>query len=75
MFELDETILEYDELTASKISRCGKIYHDEAAKMMNISRATFGRILESARFKLADGIIKGKAIRIPDSPSEKIRVE
>jgi predicted DNA-binding protein (UPF0251 family) len=31
---------------------------------MGISRATFGRIVESARKKAADGILNGKAIRI-----------
>ena len=31
---------------------------------MNISRATFGRILESARRKIADAILNGKAIKI-----------
>jgi predicted DNA-binding protein (UPF0251 family) len=34
---------------------------------MNISRATFGRIVHSARNKIADCIINGKAIRISDS--------
>jgi len=33
---------------------------------MNISRATFGRILENARKKVADSILNGKAIRIND---------
>jgi hypothetical protein len=31
---------------------------------MNISRATFGRIVESARNKVVDAILHGKAIRI-----------
>ena len=40
--------------------------HEDSAKEMKISRATFGRILERARKKAADGILNGKAIRIND---------
>jgi len=66
MFELNETVLELDELTALRYADMEKLYHEEAAEKMKISRATFGRILESARFKLSEGIINGKAIRIPE---------
>jgi len=38
--------------------------HEQAAAKMNISRATFGRIVESARNKVVDAILHGKAIRI-----------
>jgi predicted DNA-binding protein (UPF0251 family) len=41
--------------------------HEKAAKEMRISRATFGRIVEIARKKVADGILNGKAIRISEN--------
>jgi predicted DNA-binding protein (UPF0251 family) len=31
---------------------------------MGVSRATFGRIIQSARKTVADALIKGKAIRV-----------
>ena len=36
----------------------------EAAKRMRISQSTLGRILGSARKKIAEALIKGKAIKI-----------
>ena len=33
-------------------------------KKMNISRSTFSRLLDSARQKIADALLNGKAIRI-----------
>jgi predicted DNA-binding protein (UPF0251 family) len=37
---------------------------EECAERMHISRPTFHRVLESARKKLADALINGKAIRV-----------
>jgi hypothetical protein len=31
---------------------------------MNVSRQTFGRIIESARRKMAEALVRGKALRI-----------
>jgi len=36
----------------------------EAAKKMDISQPTFNRLLASARKKIADALVNGKAIRI-----------
>ncbi len=73
MFKLEEITLELDELQALKLSDFEKLHQVEAAKKMRISRPTFGRILAKARFKVAEGIIKGKAIRIPEPPPDKLR--
>jgi uncharacterized protein len=62
--ELDEILLEHDELESLRLADLLAFSHEEAAKEMNISRATFGRIVEEARRKVADGILNGKAIRI-----------
>jgi len=40
---------------------------------MKISRATFGRIIETARKKVVDGILNGKAIRINEKELNHIK--
>lgn len=64
LFELDEIILEMDELEAIRYADLFSHSQEEAAIKMNISRATFGRIIQSARNKVADALINGKAIKI-----------
>ncbi len=64
MFELLEVILEPDELESLRLADFEKLSHEDSAVKMKISRATFGRILENARYKTADGILNGKAIKI-----------
>ncbi|MGD8781416.1 MAG: DUF134 domain-containing protein [Ignavibacteria bacterium] len=64
MCKLQEVNLEKDELEAVLLADKHNLSHEEAAEKMKISRATFGRILKSARNKIADGIINGKAIVI-----------
>jgi predicted DNA-binding protein (UPF0251 family) len=34
---------------------------------MNVSRATFGRILDAARSKVAEAIVNGKALKIEEN--------
>jgi predicted DNA-binding protein (UPF0251 family) len=67
MFMLEELILEDDQIEALRLADIENLSHEDAASKMNISRATFGRIVHSARNKIADCIINGKAIRISDS--------
>jgi predicted DNA-binding protein (UPF0251 family) len=64
MFELKEIIINHDELESLRLADLLAYSHEEAAKEMEISRATFGRILEGARKKVIDCILNGKAIRI-----------
>jgi rubrerythrin len=40
------------------------LYQEDAATRMNVSRQTFGRIVESARRKVADALVNGKALKI-----------
>ncbi len=61
---LQEVILTVDELEALRLADLDGLYQEEAAERMNISRQTFGRIIESARRKVADALIRGKALRI-----------
>jgi predicted DNA-binding protein (UPF0251 family) len=61
---LKENILTRDELEAIRLIDYEKIEQKKVAKKMQISQPTLSRILSNAREKLADSLIKGKAIKI-----------
>jgi len=61
---LEEVALLSDELEAIKLHDVDGLEQIDAAKKMNISQPTFGRILNSAYKKISEAIISGKAIRI-----------
>lgn len=61
---LDEVVLVLDELEAVRLADLDGLYQEDAAAKMNISRATFGRILDSAHKKIAEALVGGKALRI-----------
>jgi predicted DNA-binding protein (UPF0251 family) len=64
MHNLEEVVLHIDEFEALRLADAEGLYHEEAAARMNISRATFGRIVGEARKKIAIAITEGKAIVI-----------
>ena len=64
MHKLEEVVLHIDEFEAIRLADSEGLYHEDAAIRMNISRQTFGRILEVARRKVATAITGGKAIVI-----------
>ena len=64
IFKLEEVSLSLDELEAIRLADYEGLYHEEAAEKMTVSRATFGRILNEARHKVAEAIVDGKALRI-----------
>jgi predicted DNA-binding protein (UPF0251 family) len=61
---LQHVALTVDELEAIRLADLQGLYQQQAAKKMNISRQTFGRILESAHRKIADALVSGKALSI-----------
>jgi len=61
---LEEVVLALDELEALRLADLEGQYQEEAAQKMNISRQTFGRIIETARHKVAEALIHGKVLRI-----------
>ena len=61
---LEEVVLRIDELEALKLYDVDGLEQIKAAEKMKISQPTFARILDSAYKKIADALIKGKAIRI-----------
>ncbi len=53
-----------DEFEAIRLADLERLYHEQAAEKMGISRQTFGRILEAARSKVAKALARGLALRI-----------
>lgn len=53
-----------EELETVRLCDLERMEQDDAAGSMNISRATFQRMLYQAREKIADALCAGKAIRI-----------
>ncbi len=64
MSELVEIHLEADEMESLRLADCEGLYHEKAAKKMGVSRPTFGRILGSARKKVAFALVNGCALQI-----------
>ena len=61
---LEELSITMDELEAIRLADYAGLYHEDAARKMEISRQTFGRILNEARKKVAESLLKGKALKI-----------
>ena len=61
---LEEVVLTVDEMEAMRLADLEGMYQEQAAQQMNISRQTFGRVIESARRKVAQALCHGQALRI-----------
>jgi len=66
---LKEVSLSLDEVEAIRLADYEGRYHEEAAREMHVSRATFGRIVNQARHKVAEALLQGKALRIKTNDS------
>lgn len=62
--ELEEVILNVDEFEAVRLKDLEGLEQEACAKKMNISQPTFHRLVLSARKKIAEAIVNGKAIKI-----------
>jgi uncharacterized protein len=62
--ELEEVCISVEELEAIRLKDIEDLEQEQCAEKMNVSRPTFVRILDSARKKVAEALIKGQAIRI-----------
>ena len=71
LVELEEVSLTLDELEALRLADYERQYHEDAARKMKVSRATFGRIVNDARHKVAEALTQGKALRIEAQSNEK----
>ncbi|HDP74162.1 MAG TPA: DUF134 domain-containing protein [Candidatus Woesearchaeota archaeon] len=62
--DLEEARLDVDEFEAVRLKDLESLEQGECARRMGISQPTFHRLLASARKKIADSIVNGKALRI-----------
>jgi predicted DNA-binding protein (UPF0251 family) len=61
---LEEVRLSVEEAEAIRLKDLEGLEQEQGAEKMNVSRPTFQRVLASARLKMADALLNGKAIRI-----------
>lgn len=71
--ELETVCLTFDELEAVRLTDLEELYQADAALKMNVSRQTLGNIVKSAHKKIAEALIKGKAIKIEGGTVEYMR--
>ena len=64
MAGLEEIALKVEEFEALRLKDLEEMEQEEAAEKMGISQPTFCRLVSSARKKVADAIVNGKAIRV-----------
>jgi predicted DNA-binding protein (UPF0251 family) len=64
MRELEEVEISKAELEAIRLNDFKGLDQTESSEKMNISQPTLHRILLSARKKIAEALVKGKAIKI-----------
>lgn len=62
--DLETVALDLGGLEALRLADLVGLYHEAAAEMMGVSRATFGRILRDARRRVTDAVVNGKALRV-----------
>ena len=60
--EMEEVRLTIDQMEALRLADLEGLSQKDAGAQMGVSRATFGRIIQRARYVVADALINGKAI-------------
>ncbi len=59
-----EVLLSVEELEAIRLSDFEHLDQETAARMMEVSRHTYGRILGNARSRVAEALVTAKALKI-----------
>jgi len=67
---LGEVRLSVEEAEAIRLKDLESLEQEQGAERMNISRPTFQRVLASARQKVADALLNGRAVRIGGGASK-----
>jgi len=57
-------VIDLDEFEAIRLSDYEKMTHEESAKIMEISRPVFTKLLDKAHYKIAKALIEGISIKI-----------
>ena len=66
--DLEEVTLTLDEFEALRLADLDGLYQEQAAARLEVSRATFGRIVSSARHKVAEALVHGRSLKIEGGP-------
>ncbi len=72
MRDLEEVALGLDELEALHLADLEGLSQEQVGEMMNVSRATAGRIIAEARRKAAAALVHGWAIRVEGGHVETV---
>ena len=70
--ENDEVELTLDEFEAIRLADYEGLYQEKAAEQMDVSRQTFGNIINSAHKKIADFLINAKSLTISGGSIEMV---
>jgi len=70
---LIDVVLTMDEFEAVRLKDFEGMDQEKAAKKMNISQPTFSRLVDTARKKIADALVNGKAIKIEGGPYKMVQ--
>jgi predicted DNA-binding protein (UPF0251 family) len=62
--QLGVVIIQFEELEAIRLTDIEEMKQEHAAQVMGVSRRAFWEDLQSARRKIAEALVEGKAIRI-----------
>ncbi len=63
-FHLEVVVLSHEEFEAIRLGDLLGLSQEDGAKEMGISRATFGRLINSAHKVVAQALVEGKALTI-----------
>lgn len=74
MKELKDVHLSVEELEAIRLKDLEGLDQEECAVQMGVSRTTFQRVLYAARSKIAEALVKGKALRIEGGDFELAQI-
>ncbi|MBU0648258.1 DUF134 domain-containing protein [Patescibacteria group bacterium] len=64
--QLETIEINPDEMEAIRLCDLEELNMEQAARKMKISKSTIHRVLSDARQKIAEGLIKSKALKIND---------
>ncbi|MBR9689590.1 MAG: DUF134 domain-containing protein [Candidatus Altiarchaeota archaeon] len=70
---LEEVVVSVEEYEALKLADLDGLSQEESASKMKVSQSTFHRLLKSAREKVSEALVKGKAIKITGGDYELLK--
>jgi predicted DNA-binding protein (UPF0251 family) len=65
-----KVVISLDELESLRLADLEGLYQQQAATLMGVSRATFGRILGAAHRKVAEALVFGHALTFEKQAAE-----